>query len=76
MHHLHILDFDSCGFTELLELVCCEIRTQVSDDSVWEAEPMQDFTKEVDCSMRSKLGDWLVLDPLCELVDGYHLLSP
>jgi hypothetical protein len=55
--------------------MCYEIGTQVSDDGVWEDEPIQDIADEVDCSIRCDLGDRLVLNPLYKLVDGYQHMS-
>jgi hypothetical protein len=36
----HIFNLNGCVLIEFLELVCCEISTQIGDDSVREAEPM------------------------------------
>jgi hypothetical protein len=52
-----------------------EIGAQFNDDGVGEAEPMQDVTDEVDCSIKCELADRLVLDTLCKLVDGNQHMS-
>jgi hypothetical protein len=55
--------------------VCYEISTQIGDDSVRKAEPMQDIVDEVNYSVRCELGNQLVFNPLCKLIDGYQHLS-
>jgi hypothetical protein len=52
-----------------------EVGSEIHDDGVGEAEPVQDLADEVDYSVRGLLCDHLVLDPLCELVDGYQHIS-
>jgi hypothetical protein len=52
-----------------------EIGSQIRDDSVGEAESVQDVTDEANHSMCRKLYNWLVLDPLHELVEGYQHVS-
>jgi hypothetical protein len=46
-----IFDLDACIFTELSELVGCEIGSQVYDDGVREAEVMQDVGDEINDSI-------------------------
>jgi hypothetical protein len=36
---------------------------------------MQDIADEVGCSIRCVLGDLLVFNPLCKLVNGYQHIS-
>jgi hypothetical protein len=54
-----------------------EIGSQVRDDSVGEAkaESVQDVIDEANHSICRELCNWLVLDPLHELVDGYQHVS-
>jgi hypothetical protein len=33
---------------------------------------MQDVVEEVDCTIKRELGDWLVLNLFCKLVDGHQ----
>jgi hypothetical protein len=49
-----------------------EIGSQIRDDSVGKAELVQDVTNEANHSICRELCNWLVLDPLHELVDGYQ----
>jgi hypothetical protein len=67
-----IFNLDACILTELLELVGCEISSQVCDDGIWEAEPMQDIRDEINNSIWCELGYRLVLDPLGKLVDSHQ----
>jgi hypothetical protein len=62
-------------FVELLELVRCEIRTQISDDSVGKAESMQDIADEGECSIKCELRNRLVFNSLCKLAAGYQHMS-
>jgi hypothetical protein len=52
-----------------------KIGSQVHDDSVGEAESVQDVTDEANHSICKELCNWLVLDPLRKLVDGYPHVS-
>jgi hypothetical protein len=47
-----------------------EIGYQILDDSVGEAKLVQDVADEANHSICRELCNWLVLDPLQELVDG------
>jgi hypothetical protein len=62
-------------FIEILELMRVEIGSQVRDDSVGEAESMQDVIDEANHSIYRECCDWLVLDPLRKLVDGHQHVS-
>ena len=44
----------------------------VSDDSVWNVEPVDDAEEEFDRLFRLDVGDGLRLYPLGELVDRYE----
>ena len=44
----------------------------VSDDTVRNAEPVDDVEEELDCLLRANVGDGLGLYPLGELVDCYE----
>jgi hypothetical protein len=52
-----------------------EIGSQIRDDSVGEAESVQNVADGVDHSICRELCNWLVLDPLHELVDGHQYVS-
>jgi hypothetical protein len=52
-----------------------EIGSQVRDDSVGEAETMQDVADEANHSICRERCDWLVLNPLGKLVDGHQHMS-
>jgi hypothetical protein len=70
-----VFDFDACIFTELPELVSCEVCSQVHDDGVREAEVMQNVGDQINDSVWCKLGYQLVLDPLGKLVDCYQCVG-
>jgi hypothetical protein len=70
-----IFDLDARIFTKLPKLVGCEIRTQVYDDGIWEAEAMQDIRDEIDNSIWCELGYQLVFVLLGELVDGHQYMG-
>ena len=57
---------------ECQELVASELRPVVSDDSVWNLEPMDDISEEQYCLLRLDLSDRTSLDPLGELVNSYQ----
>jgi hypothetical protein len=73
--HLNILDLYGIAFTELPKLMQVEIGSQVCDDSVGEAKSVQDVTDEANHSIYRDLCNWLVLNPVRELVDGYQHMS-
>jgi hypothetical protein len=52
-----------------------EIEYQICDDSVGEAESVQDVADEADHSICGGFSNWLVLDPLRKLVDGHQHVS-
>jgi hypothetical protein len=52
-----------------------ELGSQIHDESVGEAESVQDVADEADHSIYKELCNCLVLDPLRELVDGYPQVS-
>ena len=47
----------------------------VSDDTIRNAEPVDDVEEEFDCLFRADVGDGLGLYPLGELVDCYEQVS-
>jgi hypothetical protein len=51
------------------------VRNQIGYDSVGEVELMQDIADEVDYPIRCELGNRLVFNPLCKLVDCYQHMS-
>jgi hypothetical protein len=52
-----------------------EIGSQIRDDGVGKAESVQDVADEANNLICRELCNWLVLDPLHELVDGYQQVS-
>jgi hypothetical protein len=52
-----------------------EIGSQIRDDSIGKAESVQDVADEANHSIYRELCNWLVLNPLHELVDGYQYVS-
>ena len=46
-----------------------EVRSMVGDDTVRDAEPIDDVEEELDRLFRADVGDGLCLDPLGELVN-------
>ena len=50
----------------------CEVSSVVSDDTVRNAEPVDDVEEELDCLFRADVGDGLGLYPLGEFVDRYE----
>jgi hypothetical protein len=73
--YLNILDLDGATLGEILKLMQVEIGSQIHDDSVVEAESVQDITDEANHSICRDFCNCLVLDPLHELVDGYQHVS-
>jgi hypothetical protein len=52
-----------------------EIGSEIRDDGVGKVESVQDVADEANHSICRELCDWLVLDPLRELVDSYRHVS-
>jgi hypothetical protein len=52
-----------------------KIGSYVHDDSFGEAELVQDVANEANHSICRGLCNWLVLNPLCEVVEGYQHVS-
>jgi hypothetical protein len=63
-----VFDFDACILTELPKVVSCEVRSQVRDDGVREAEAMQNVGDEINDPVWCELGYRLILDPFGRLV--------
>ena len=57
---------------ERQELVAGELCPIVSDDGVWNPEPMDDISEEQYRLLGFDLSDRTSLDPLGELVNGYQ----
>jgi hypothetical protein len=56
------------AFTEITELMRMEIGSQVHNDGVGEAKMVQDVADEGNYSICREHCDWLVLDPLGNLL--------
>jgi hypothetical protein len=52
-----------------------EIGSQIHRDSVGKVELVQDVANEANHLICRELCNWLVLDPLRELVDGYQHMT-
>ena len=61
---------DGALLVEVLESFWGEVRSQIDDDGVGEVEPVQYVTDEIYNSVYTLCGHRLVLDTLCEIVDG------
>ena len=72
MGNRYVLHIDVGIVTEIPERLRCKIGTQICDECVRKTKPVYDVGDEVDCSVCRDLDDWLVLDPLGELVDCHH----
>ena len=66
------VDPDATSITEVQELLSSEVSFMVSDDTVRNAEPVDDVEEEFDRLFRVDVGDGLGLYPLGELVDHYE----
>ena len=66
------VDPDAVSITEVKELLPGEVSPMVSDDTVRNAEPIDDVEEEFDCLFRADVGDGLGLYPLGELVNCYE----
>ena len=69
------VDSDAVSITEVQELLPGEVSSMVSDDTVRNAEPVDDVEEEFDRLFRVDVGDALGLYPLGELVDCYEQVS-
>jgi hypothetical protein len=47
-----------------------ECRPQIGDDTIWQAKPVYDVIKQLDCLLRCGLGKGFVFNPLGKLVDA------
>ena len=47
----------------------------VGDDTVRDAEPIDDVEEEFDCLLQANVGEWFGLYPLDEFVDRYEQVS-
>ena len=66
------VDPDALSIAEVQELHSGEVGPVVSDDTVRNAEPVDDVEEELDCLLRADVGDGLGLYPLGEFVDYYE----
>ena len=62
------VDPDAVSITEVQELLPGEVSPVVSDDTVRNAEPVDDVEEEFDRLFRADVGDGLRLYPLGEFV--------
>ena len=60
---------------ERQELVVSELCPIVSDDGVWNPEPMDDISEEQHCLLGFDSSDRTSLDPLGELIDRYQQMG-
>ena len=67
-----LVDPDAISITEVKELLFSEVSPVVSDDTVRNAEPVDDVEEEFDRLFRVDVGDGLGLYPLGELIDYYE----
>jgi hypothetical protein len=65
-----VFDRDALVFTEILEVIASESRTQIGYDAIWQAQGMHDVLKQLGCLLRGCGDKGLVLDPLGELING------
>ena len=65
------VDPDAVSITKIQELPG-EVSSVVSDDTVRNAEPVDDVEEELDCILRADVGDGLGFYPLDELVDRHE----
>ena len=66
------IDPNVVSITEIQELLPGEVSSVVSDDTVGNAEPVDDVEEELDCLFRTDVGDGHGLYPLGEFVDCYE----
>ena len=66
------IDPDVVSITKVQELLPGEVSPVVGDDTVRNAEPVDDVELEFDYLFRTDVGDGLGLYPLGELVDCYE----
>ena len=65
-----VFDGDASVFTEVPKMMASKHSSKVSDNAVWETEPMDDIFEELDCLLCSSRNKWFVFDPFGELVNG------
>jgi len=66
------IDSDAVSIVEVLELLLGEVSLVVSDNTVRNAESIDDVEEEFDRLFRSEIGDGLGLYPFGKLVDCYE----
>ena len=69
------VDPDAVSITKVQELLPDEVSFVVSDDTVRNAEPVDDVEEEFDRLFRADVGDGLGLYPLGKFVDRYEQVS-
>lgn len=70
VRHRDILDEDTLVFTKFLEIVACESRPEVRDNTVRQAESVDDVFEKISCLLGSGNDQRLVLNPFGEFVNG------
>ena len=66
------IDSDAVSIVEVLELLLGEVSLVVSDNTVRNAESIDDVEEEFDRIFRAEIGDGLGLYPFGKLVDCYE----
>ena len=66
------IDSDAVSIAEVLELLLGEVSPVVSDDTIRNAESIDEVEEEFDRLFRAKTGDGLGLYPFGELIDCYE----
>ena len=65
-----VFDGDTPVFAEVPKMMTSECSSDVNDNAVRETKSMDDIFLELDCLLCSGRNQWLVFDPLGELVNG------
>ena len=72
MSNRSLVDYDVVSVAEVSKLLPGEISPMVSDNTVRNAESVDDVEEEFDRLFRAEIGDGLGLYPLGEFVDRYE----
>ena len=75
MYDQGTVDPNAVSITEVQELLLGEVSSMVSDDTIRNAEPVDDVKEEFDCLFQTNVGDGLHLYPLGKFVDRYEQMS-
>ena len=70
MGNRDVFNGDASFFAEVPKMMTSECGSEVSDNTVWETESVDDIFEELDCLLCSSRNKRFVFDPLRELVDG------